>query len=56
MTLPELEEDVGYMNTDSVPEQSDTVAQSLEERVTMRRGRRIGRKEKNMKWEYESII
>ena len=29
MTLPELEEDVGYMNTDSVPEQSDTVAQSL---------------------------
>ena len=31
MTLPELEEDVGYMNTDSVPEQSDTVAQSLED-------------------------
>ena len=30
MTLPELEEDEGYMNTDSVPEQSDTVAQSLE--------------------------
>lgn len=30
MTLPELEEDVGYMNTDSVPEQSNTVAQSLE--------------------------
>lgn len=25
MTLPELEEDVGYMNTDSVPEQSNTV-------------------------------
>lgn len=30
MTLPELEEDVGYMNIDSIPEQSDTVAQSLE--------------------------
>lgn len=30
MTLLELEEDEGYMNTDSVPEQSDTVAQSLE--------------------------
>ena len=30
MTLLELEEDEGYMNTDSVSEQSDTVAQSGE--------------------------